>query len=73
MMKTTDKAAPRSLKDGRRLWGERDADHRVCRMCGRDLPIECFERYPSGTYRHVCRRCRYENTEKPYRRRRIMT
>lgn len=33
---------------------------RVCRCCGQKLPIERFERYPSGTYRRVCRACKYQ-------------
>lgn len=33
---------------------------RTCRNCGRELPEEQFELYPSGTRRRVCRRCHYE-------------
>lgn len=31
----------------------------TCRECGHDLPNEAFERYPTGTYRRVCRQCKY--------------
>mgnify|MGYP007069913827 CR=1 FL=1 len=33
---------------------------RTCRNCGRELPEEQFELYPSGTRRRVCRHCHYE-------------
>ena len=32
----------------------------VCRNCGRELPEEQFEMYPTGTRRKVCRHCHYE-------------
>lgn len=32
----------------------------VCRNCGRELPEEQFELYPTGTRRHVCRHCHYK-------------
>ena len=31
-----------------------------CRNCGRELPDESFELYPTGTRRRVCRQCKYE-------------
>lgn len=33
---------------------------KICRNCGRELPDEQFELYPSGTRRGVCRHCHYE-------------
>ena len=30
-----------------------------CRKCGKLLPAEDFELYPSGTRRHVCNKCKY--------------
>lgn len=32
----------------------------VCNNCGRELPEEQFEMYPTGTRRKVCRHCHYE-------------
>ena len=32
---------------------------KTCSHCGRELPDEQFERYPSGTRRAVCRHCHY--------------
>ncbi|MBR6276706.1 MAG: hypothetical protein IKR31_07250 [Prevotella sp.] len=32
---------------------------KTCIHCGQQLPDECFERYPSGTHRRVCRACKY--------------
>ena len=32
----------------------------TCRECGQNLPNEAFERYPTGTYRRVCRQCKYQ-------------
>lgn len=32
----------------------------ICRACGRDLPDEQFELYPTGTRRRVCRQCKYQ-------------
>lgn len=32
----------------------------VCNNCGRELPEEQFELYPTGTRRKVCRHCHYE-------------
>ena len=32
----------------------------ICRNCGRQLPEEQFELYPTGTRRRVCRQCHYE-------------
>lgn len=32
----------------------------TCRNCGRELPAEQFERYPTGTFRLVCRQCKYQ-------------
>ena len=34
--------------------------YKVCSNCGRELPEEQFELYPSGTRRRVCRQCHYE-------------
>lgn len=31
----------------------------TCRHCGRQLPAEQFELYPTGTRRRVCRHCHY--------------
>lgn len=35
----------------------RQATHMVCRHCGQLLPVSRFERYRTGTYRHVCKGC----------------
>lgn len=32
----------------------------ICKNCGRELPEEQFELYPTGTRRKVCRHCHYE-------------
>ena len=32
----------------------------ICRNCGRELPDEAFELYPTGTRRRVCRQCKYQ-------------
>ncbi len=32
---------------------------KTCRNCGRTLPDEEFELYPTGTRRAVCRQCKY--------------
>ena len=34
-------------------------DTRVCRCCKRELPLTSFEKYKTGTRRHVCNRCKY--------------
>ena len=34
-------------------------DTKTCRHCGLTLPLNEFERLPTGTYRRVCRRCKY--------------
>ena len=39
---------------------QRHATQRYCRWCEQWLPIERFERYPTGTYRRVCRQCQWE-------------
>ena len=31
----------------------------ICRNCGRELPEEQFELYPTGTRRRICRHCHY--------------
>ncbi|MBR0048180.1 MAG: hypothetical protein IJP74_02515 [Prevotella sp.] len=31
----------------------------TCRECGRELPVEAFELYHTGTRRRVCRQCKY--------------
>ena len=31
-----------------------------CRVCGKELPDEQFELYPTGTRRRVCRQCKYQ-------------
>ena len=31
----------------------------TCRHCGRELPEEQFELYPTGTRRRICRHCHY--------------
>ena len=36
---------------------QRHATHLVCRHCGQRLPVSRFERYRTGTYRHICKRC----------------
>ena len=33
---------------------------RTCKNCGRELPEEQFELYPTGTRRRICRHCHYE-------------
>ena len=30
-----------------------------CRACSKELPVEAFERYATGTRRRVCRQCKY--------------
>lgn len=40
-----------------------------CRFCGRTLPVSCFERFPTGTYRHVCRQCQRVLYTKPAKQR----
>nr|WP_297103516.1 hypothetical protein [uncultured Prevotella sp.] len=35
----------------------RHATHLMCRTCGQLLPVNRFERYRTGTYRRVCKRC----------------
>lgn len=32
---------------------------KTCKNCGRTLPDEEFELYPTGTRRGVCRQCKY--------------
>jgi len=39
---------------------QRQATHLVCRHCGQLLPVSRFERYRTGTYRHVCKHCWWE-------------
>ena len=31
----------------------------ICRNCQKELPLEQFELYPTGTRRHICRHCHY--------------
>ena len=31
----------------------------ICKNCGRELPEEQFELYPTGTRRGICRHCHY--------------
>lgn len=38
---------------------QRRATQLTCKSCGRTLPVECFERFPTGTYRHICSDCKY--------------
>ena len=44
----------------------------VCRNCGRELPEEQFELYPTGTRRKVCRGGHYELHTKKGRRKWVM-
>ncbi|MBR1401600.1 MAG: hypothetical protein IJ562_08520 [Prevotella sp.] len=44
---------------------QRYATQLTCRCCGQELPAECFERFPTGTYRHVCRKCQYQIYVRP--------
>ena len=37
----------------------------TCTKCGRELPDEQFELYPTGTRRHVCNRCKYRCYTRP--------
>ena len=48
----------------------RAVTHLTCRCCGRTLPVTLFERYPTGTYRHVCNDCKYMNYTLPAQQRR---
>jgi hypothetical protein len=32
----------------------------ICRHCQRELPVDAFERYRTGTRRRVCRQCKYQ-------------
>ena len=43
---------------------------KTCRHCGFTLPISEFEQLPTGTYRHVCRRCKYILYDRENQRRR---
>ena len=43
-----------------------------CACCGRELPLEHFEQYPTGTRRLICRRCHYEQHTHAARRRWVM-
>ena len=38
---------------------QRSATQLTCKSCGRTLPVSEFERFPTGTYRHICRDCKY--------------
>ena len=31
----------------------------ICQNCKRELPVEQFELYPTGTRRRICRHCHY--------------
>jgi len=44
----------------------------TCRNCGRELPDEQFELYPTGTRRRICRHCHYELHTKAGRRKWVM-
>ena len=45
---------------------------RICRECGRELPLEQFELYPTGTRRRICRQCHYHLHTHAARRRWVM-
>lgn len=51
----------------RRDQEQRNATQFTCRNCGRTLPAAEFERYPTGTYRKVCRHCKYLLHTRPYK------
>ncbi|MBQ6767082.1 MAG: hypothetical protein IJP46_00210 [Prevotella sp.] len=38
---------------------------RTCTRCRQLLPIGEFERFPGGTHRYVCRRCKYVYYSRP--------
>lgn len=44
---------------------QRHATQRYCRWCEQWLPISHFERYKTGTYRRVCRKCQWELYGRP--------
>lgn len=47
---------------------QRRATQLTCKSCGRTLPTSEFERYPTGTYRKICRQCKYVRHTAPYKR-----
>ena len=51
---------------------QRQATHLTCRCCGRELPVSHFERFPTGTYRHVCNQCKHVLYIRPSRERRTL-
>ena len=51
---------------------QRRAVSLVCRCCGQELPVSRFQRYRTGTYRHVCKQCAWVRYGKPTRIRRIL-
>ena len=56
----------------RRDEAQRHATQRYCRWCEQWLPIERFERYPTGTYRRVCRQCQWELYGRPSAQRKLL-
>lgn len=51
---------------------QRQAVSLTCRCCGQELPVSHFQRYRTGTYRHVCKQCAWVLYGKPTRQRRIL-
>lgn len=45
---------------------QRQATHLTCRCCGRTLSVSEFERYRTGTYRPLCRQCKYDLYDRRY-------
>lgn len=45
---------------------QRHATELTCRCCGQVKPVSEFQKLKSGTYRHVCRRCKYQMYDRIY-------
>lgn len=50
----------------------RRQEMKTCTHCHRELPLEQFELYPTGTRRRVCRHCHYVLHTQAARRRWVM-
>ena len=51
---------------------QRRATSLECQCCGRQLDVGRFQRYATGTYRHVCKQCCWVLYGQPTRQRRIL-
>jgi ribosomal protein L40E len=46
--------------------------HQVCTHCGELLPVSAFGKTSGGTYRKICRKCKYKYYDRRAYERRIL-